>query len=893
MLPPQWSSQFLRWFCKTEYLEDIQGDLDEEYQLIAVKKTNAKAKRWYNWQILKLFRPSMMKRFNVQNSIEKESSMYKNYLKIGFRNLMKYKSGTAINIIGLSTGLACFILIGLYVKDELSYDRHFDNAENIYRVTVKNYDIDGDMNRHWAFASAGHASRLKEDYSAITHSTRFFAWAFPDIQYGDQKFPSEQVVFADDDAFDIFNFNFLIGNPKTCFNEISSLVLTESSAIKIFGNDWRNQDLLSKSVTLSRDGDSGSFSITGVMQDMPEQQHFHFEYLAPIRFVEMIMGESVVSNVGGNYNWMTYIKVSDGSDIAQLTAAANDGFWDKYIGKFASGMDARNFYDFEFQPLLDIHLNSNLEGEFEVNGSKQQVIIFSIIGVLLLLVACVNYMNLATSHYSRRMKEVGVRKVVGAFKTSLIKQFLTESILVAVISLPAAIMLVYWALPYMNTFMEKQLEFAPFTNMDLSVTILALLAFVGIAAGLYPAMFLSRINLINALKGEQTMRTSRWNFRNWLVTFQYVVTIGLIFTILVIESQLKFIRNTNPGYNREQLIGIGLSRNINNLDVLKNEFLSHPNVNKGTYASRIPTGRLMDNWGSSFFKGDSLVQTSFRLPSVTVDEDYLKTFDIPLIAGKDFDKSQDAQTDSVGYYIINRKAAEAFGFNNPNDIIGERLSYGPYDGENQGMGKIQGVTEDFNFESVHSEIKPMVMIKSSHNLRRLVLHIGPTDMNETLAFLEETWTKFDTENPFDYRFVDDIFNEQYRQEERLSTMINVFTIIAILIGCLGLIGMVGFIVETKLKEIGVRKVLGASTKSILVLISNQFVVLMVIAFAIALPISFWLMSGWLENFVYRTSIGIVLVILPLVITAVLTFLAISYQCIKATLVNPVECLKDE
>ncbi len=893
--PPSWSTRFLAWFLKEDYYEDVQGDLEEEFQLIAKDGRIVRAKNWYSWQIIRLFKPSMIKKVKPQDSIEKETSMYKNYLKIGLRNLWKYKSSTVINVIGLSTGLAAFVLIALFVKDEFSYDKHHENAEQIYRVTVKNYTRDGDLSRHWAFASAGHATRLKDDYSEITHSVRFFPWAFPDIINGDKKFPGEPVIFAGEDVFDIFSFNFIEGSPETALEDVFSLVLTESSAIKIFGNDWRDQNIVGATVELSARGSTVPFKVTAVMEDMPDQQHFHFDYLAPIRFLENFFSENAMNNVGGNYNWMTFIRVSPGSDIPALEQSANDEFWDKYIGTFQSGAEAKDFYDFKFQPLLDIHLKSKLEGEYETNGSIDQVYIFSIVGILLLLVACVNYMNLATSHYSRRMKEVGVRKVIGAFKSSLIRQFLTESTLITIISFPLCVFLIIWALPYLNHFMEKQLVFNPIMEIELLLPLLGILIGVGVAAGLYPAIFLSRINLVQALKGEQAMNASKWNFRSWLVTFQYIVTIGLIFSIAVIESQMQFIRNSNPGYQRDQVVSLQLQGSFN-LETFKNELLAHPDILKASYSSRIPTGRLMDSWGARYFQGDSAIQTSFRLPIVSVDKDFLDTYEIELLAGEQFrdgmetelvrDSTGDGFITTPGYYTINSTAAKAFGFDNPNDIIGTKIAYGPTE------GRVVGVMDDINFESMHTEIVPMLIVYRN-NYRRLSIKIRSENIRGTLDFIENTYAKFDSESPATYNFVDELFNNQYQKEERLSTMIKVFAVIAILIGCLGLIGMVGFVIETKIKEIGVRKVLGASTQSIWMLVSNRFLLLVGIAFLIALPISYYLMSGWLDEFVYRTNIGVFLIMLPVLLAIALTLIAISYQTIKATRVNPVECLKDE
>jgi putative ABC transport system permease protein len=896
--PPHWGTQFLSWFCKTEYLEDILGDLTEEYHG-KEKSSVLKAKFWFNWQVIKLFRPSMCKKLNIQNSIEKESTMFRNYLKIGFRNVLKYKSSSLINVLGLSTGLAAFILIALFIKDEFSYDRHHEHADHVFRVTVKNYDNEGLVSRQWAFASAGHAERLKEDYASITHATRFFPWAFPDLKYGEQLFPSEQVVFTDEDVFDIFTFEFIQGDPQSALTDIYSLVLTETSAIKLFGNDWAQQSIIGETIQLSRDGQGAPFKVTAIIEDMPDQQHFHFEYLAPIRFVSMIMGEETMNNVGGNYNWLTYFRIAPGTNIDALQSQSNDEFWDKYIGSFPNGAKAKNYYDFEFQPLKDIHLQSNLEGEIEPPGSIQQVYIFGAVGILILLVACINYMNLSTSHYSRRMKEVGVRKVIGAMRGTLVRQFLVESTLIVVISLPIAIGLVYWSLPFLNDFMDKSLTLNFLNDTEILVGTLLLLIIVGLVSGLYPALFLSRVQLVHALKGEQAMNARKWNFRSVLVTFQYAVTIALIFSILVIEGQLSFIRNQDPGYEKDQIVHLFMSRNINNQEVFKQEILNHPNIVEAAYATRVPTGRLGDSWGAAFYRGDSLVPASFRLPCVSVDEDYLTTFDIALIAGENFTRDQHMQRDSTGYYIINEAAARAFGYDDPSQIVGMQLAYGPFDGSVREdgsilkMGRIQGVVKDFHFESLHSKIVPMVMMKNGFNFRNLNIKVKATNLKETLGHIEETWASFDPVNPVEYRFLDDMFNDQYQQEERLSTMISTFTILAILISCLGLIGMVGFIIETKLKEIGVRKVLGASVISIWVIISSRFMILMGIGFVLSLPLAYWLMDGWLTSFVYRINIGLLIIVIPIVTAAVLTLLAISFQTYRAGMVNPVDCLKDE
>ncbi|MEM8895739.1 MAG: ABC transporter permease, partial [Bacteroidota bacterium] len=842
----------LRRLIKPEYYEDISGDLSEQIRLYEIKPSREALWLWR--EVILLLHPTLLRPlFNFDN-YKNSNTMLFNYLRMASRQFKKYKMNTTINLVGLSTGMAACILIFLFVQDELSYDQHHEHAEDVYRVTVKNYNQQGQLSRQWAFASAGHAERLKADYPAITHTTRFFPWAFPDLTYGDQRLPGEPVIFADDDVFDIFTFPFIIGSPETAFNDVFSLVLTESSAIRVFGNEWREMDLLEKTVVLEADGQSFNFKVTGVMKDMPDQQHFHFDYLAPIRMLAQAFGEEAMNNVGGNYNWLTYMRTAPNTDIAQLTEQMPD-FWDKYIDPFNGG-NASEFYEFEFQPLLDIHLNSNLEGEYESNGSLQQVYIFSIVGVLLLLIACVNYMNLSTSHFTRRLKEIGIRKVLGSGRQALITQFLVESILITLISLPIALLLAAIALPVINDFVEKSLALDLVSNWPLIATLVGLLLIIGLAAGLYPALFLSKLNMIQSLRGKLSARPSRLNFRSVLVTVQYAVVLGLIFALTAIESQIAFINNSDPGYRKEAIVDLRLTRNVGNLETFKTRLLSNQNIRSASYASRIPTGRLADSWGAQFYKGDSAVSLSFRLPVITVDEDFLSTFDISLAAGENFTRSMDTFSDSVGYYIINRAAAEALGYNDPNEIIGENLHYGQY------KGRIYGVTEDFHFESLHSPIVPMVMVKTTSRARRISMQVNTANLPETLRFLETTWAEFDQENPAEYRFLEERFAEQYEQEQRLSQMITVFTVIAILIGCLGLVGMVGFLIDTKTKEIGVRKVLGATIWNILIVISNHFTLLIVVAFVLITPVAYYLMNDWLETFVYRIDLGPFIILLP-------------------------------
>lgn len=884
--PPAWAIRWLRWFCHPALLEDIQGDLEEEYELRSSYLKRFRVNCWFVLQVMGLMRPSLMQPFFTFLKLNNKIDMIKNYIIIGFRNLLKYRVSTAINLLGLSTGMAAFILIALFVKDELSYDRHHEHADNVFRVTVKNFNGDGEtLQRHWAFASAGHAPRLKSDFPQVTHAARFFPWAFPDILIGEKRYAGEHVVFSDPDVFDIFTFPFLAGNKETAFKDQNSIVISEASAIKLYGNDWREQDIIGENLKIEGGGNGMSLTVTGVMEDMPRQQHFHFDYLSPFAIYENVVNNpDAMNNVGGNYNYLTYVRLSNPKDYKAIEEGGA-AFFDKYIGKIRD-VPAHDYYGFKLQPLKDIHLTSQLSGEIENNGSLSQVIIFAVIGVLLIVVACINYMNLATSRYTRRMKEVGVRKSIGATKNSLIGQFVTESALITFLSFPIAIGLAALALPYINTFMDKELSINFLQDYQLFAGMLVLLILVTLVAGLYPAIYLSSLNTISSLKGEATFGASKVNFRSVLVTFQYVVTIGIIFSLAVVNAQMGFIFNSDPGYDKENVLQVSLSRDIfPKIESFKTELLSNPNIKSASFQSRIPTGSLNDSQGATIFHGDSIMPVNFRLPYIGVDEGFIRTFDIEMAAGKNFDKNMDS--DSVGYYIINEAAVREFGFTNNEEAIDRKLNYGSIE------GRIVGVAKDFHFESVHNPIGPMIMLKSDNYHRSICLKIAGGNLQETIAFVEATWDKFDNKNPINYSFVDESFERQYQAEERLSTMFKVFAVLAVLISCLGMLGMVTFIVERKTKEIGIRKVLGAKSASIIWLVSRSFLVLIGIACVVALPLGYYLMSNWLQQFAYQINISISLLIIPIVTVAIITWATILYRTIKAVYINPVKYLRSE
>jgi putative ABC transport system permease protein len=883
--PPKRLSDFLKGIIKQEYAEDILGDLAEEYAFRIEESSVFGTKLWYAKESLLLIRPSLLKSFSNHDSYN-NSDMISNYILIAWRNMRKYKMSTAINLFGLSISIAAFIIIALFVKDEISYDRHHEKADRIFRVTVKNFEGDGKtLSRQWAFASSGHSPRLKQDFPQVEHAIRFFPWAFPDITVGDKKFNGEQVAFADKSVFDIFTFDFIMGQPSTAFVNENSLVLTESMAVKLFGNDWQNQNLLGQIVKFEVGPNSGGMSISAIIKDMPPQQHFHFDYLAPFSLFEAQMNDATVTdNVSGNYNFLTYVLLGNPDDATAVEAGSAD-FFNKYVGE-TRGIPADQFYQFQLQPIKSIHLTSNLSGEIENNGSINQVIIFSIIGLLLLLIACINYMNLATSRFTRRMKEIGVRKSIGASQSSLVYQFMMESTIITFLSLPISIILVQLALPEVNSFMGKELALNVFRNLPIFLSLIALMVFVTVLAGLYPAFYLTKVNTIKALKGESTLKSSKFNFRSVLVTFQYAVTISIIFALVVVIQQMNYIFKADPGFDRNGIVQVGLTREFENKgELFKSELLRNPYIMDASYQSRVPTGNLLDNHNASIYISDSATNVSFRLPFITADDRFLSTFGISLVAGVDFNPN--LKSDSAGQFIINGTASEMLGFPDHSDAIGQKMSYG------QMTGHIIGVTQDFHFESVHTPIVPMIVVQTDRYLRSISIKVDPRHTSEALAHIKSTWATYDSKNAFDYTFIDESFARQYLQEQRLGTMFKVFAVLAVIIGCLGMLGMVSFIIERKTKEIGIRKVLGAKSPNLMWIITQPFLSLIVIASALALPFSFYFMDTWLDSFAYRSSISTFTFLLTIGIVFIITSSTIIYRVLGATNINPVAFLRSE
>jgi putative ABC transport system permease protein len=800
--------------------------------------------------------------------------MFKNYLKIALRNLGKYRIYSLINIVGLSIGIACCLLILMHITDELSYDKYHKNAERIYRVT---YELDNHgKTTYTAQTPAPLGPALLKEYPEIKDCVRFFRSDVL-LNRGEKRF-FEALHFADESIFDIFTFPFLKGNADTALEEPNSIVLTEESAEKYFGDD----DPINKILTVNSNRD---FIVTGVLKKIPRNSHFRFDFLVPIEAYFQI-------DPGRREDWgyiyyYNYLLVREGFSPGDFEKKLPP-FVMKYIGGnfrdlFGENIDqVPSLYKFHLQPLLRIHLHSNLEDEMEPNGNITYVYIFSTIALFILFIACINFMNLSTGRASSRAKEVGIRKVVGARRAELIKQFLGESFLLSFISLLLAVVLVELFLPVFNSLSGKELSVSFFGNGTFLVAFLGIFIAVGILSGSYPAFLLSAFIPVDVLKGRVTAKVSTALVKKGLVVFQFAISIILVVGTVIIHNQMFFVQNKNLGFDKEHLVVV---RDQNRRVVLryesfKNELLKNPNIIATSGSSGLPVNIFSKQTARPMGAG---FDEAILMPVIAVNYDFIDTYGLELVSGRKF--SKEFKTDSREALIINEATAEKFGWEDPigqrMDIIGGR------------KGRIIGVLKNFHISSLHEMIEPLVLYIQSYFCQYYSIRIRSEDIPHTLGFIEKTWRDFAPARPFEYSFLEDDLDQLYRAEMRLGKIFFYFTILAIFIACLGLFGLSSFTAEQRTKEIGIRKVLGASIGNIIFMLSKEFTKWVLVANIIAWPVAYYVMSRWLQIFAYRTSISVWIFILSAALALFIAFFTISFQVVKSAVVNPAESLKYE
>jgi putative ABC transport system permease protein len=808
-------------------------------------------------------------------------TMFKNYFKIAFRNLWKNKSLSSINILGLAIGLAVCLLITLFVIDELSYDKYNINADRIYRVSA-DFKINGSLFNDRE-SPAPMAAAMMKDYPQIELATRLKYIGKTLVKKGNQTIVEENTFYGDANMFKVFTLPFISGDPKTALSQPNSLVISEDVAKKYFNST----DVIGKTLHLNNTED---YKITGLIKNTPRQSHLHFNMIKAMSGLDQSRRPE-----WGAIVFLNYILVKPG-----ITQQDLDGYLKIAIKKYAepelvqyihasiADLEGKgDHFRYATIPLTKIHLYSNTSGEVEPSGNVQYVYIFIVIAVFILLIACINFMNLSTARSAGRAREVGVRKVLGSNRGSLIYQFLVESTLTSFIALLIALVIAALLLPYFNILSGKQIALNFIATTWLVPGLLAVTVIIGLMAGLYPAFFMSAFLPVEVLKGKLAAGFKGSWLRNSLVVFQFATVITLIIGTLVIYNQLNYIRNKKLGYSREQVLVVKNTYSLYfHANSFKQDVLKLSGVQSGTMTSFLPTEAAEFNEVYSKDAAKSPGQ-SVTLTSWTVDEDYISTLGMKMADGRNF--SKDILADSTAI-VVNEAAAALLGFKKPVD---KKLYLG--DDKHLFAFNIVGVVKDFNFGSLRNKIKPLVL-RLGVNRGAMVFRVNTKNLPRLIGQIENLYHNADANmagQPFAYSFMDDDFNHLYQSEQNTGKIFMCFAFFAILVACLGMFGLVTYAAEQRTKEIGIRKVLGASVTSIVSMLSGDFLKLVAIAAVVAFPIAWYAMNNWLQGFAYRTNISWWVFAIAALLSVIITVATVSFRAIKAALMNPVRSLKND
>jgi putative ABC transport system permease protein len=850
---PKMGWRILRFLLPDNERESLVGDFDEIFREKIVERGKLIALFWYWWQVLLLV-PSSLK-----ESMYWSVLMFRNYVKIAFRNLIRHKGFSFLNITGLAIGMVCTILILFWVQHELSFDRYHKNGKKIYRILqhIQYAEV-----VTWAINQGPLGPALKDEIPEIAEQARF-CFARWRIKYNDDIY-SELGGYTDPSLFKMFTIPFVQGDPETALVDPRSVVMTEEVAQRIFGDE----DPIGKTINVAGKYD---FKVTGILQNIPDNSHFRFRFLANMDFAKEV-GRTV--DYWKNSHFTTYVQLADNVAMEE----ANE--------KIYNFLDAKpTLEDWEklsLQPLFKIHLGSGIGYDSFGTGNTKYIVIFWAAALFILLIACINFMNLSTARSLLRSREVGLRKVVGAFRGQLIRQFLGEAIFQSLIAMTLAVGLGILLLPSFNELARKSFTAHQFTRPDIILGLVAILVFTGFVAGFYPAFVLSGFKPVSVLKGSSRTLGGGSFFRKALVVFQFCVAVVLMVGSLVIYSQIHFMRNKNLGYDKENLVTLNLNSNVQqNYEAFRNELLGNANIQNVTRVASLPTygywfSNSRWNWEGKDPDKDILFRANF------VDYGYLDALNAPIIMGRNF--SKDFGADATGI-IINETSQKVMGFEDP---IGKRVTLGE-----DNVFNIIGVVKDFHYVSLHTEIEPMILLLDPERCSSIVVRINSENTPETIKFMGSVWKKFAGDFEFDYLFLDESLDTLYRGEQHVGRIINVFTILSIFISCLGLFGLASFMALRRTKEIGIRKVLGASISGVVVLLTKEFSKWVIVANLIAWPLSYFALYRWLQEFPYRTDIKLWIFLGAGLMTFVIAILTVSYQSLKAALSNPADSLRYE
>jgi putative ABC transport system permease protein len=791
--------------------------------------------------------------------------MFKNYLKIITRNLIKQKLYSTINIVGFAIGIACCIMLVLYIFDELSFDQFHAKKDQIYRVAVEFLD-DGESDLY-AKTQAPLAQALTDEFPEVQQVVRV-SDNFPGgvnlvTTVGDKQFWESKILLADPNFFDIFSFPMISGNPQNALSDPNSVVISKTIAKKYF----EDENPINKMINFRQlGGYNQDFKVTGVIEDVQSNSQLQFDLLFSFALQK--------GNLSwGSWNYTTYVLLSENSNFQELESK-----FSVIKEKYLKQSELRYF----LQPLTSVHLHSKLRNDFKTNGSVIQIYLFGSIALVILLIACINYMNLMTVRSSTREREVGVRKVVGAKRIQLIRQFLSESVIFSLIAFIFAILLVELFLPTFNELASKRLEFNFLENTGLLFSLIFLTITIGVLSGVYPAFVISSLIPSTVLKGIFKSGSKRGisSLNKSLIVFQFTISIILITCTFVIKNQLHHIKNKNLGFEKEHVVVVPLYdlKFQEKYQLFKNEFIKNPTILGVSATSYLPSekGYYQNSWWEGMSENNSEM-----INWISVDHDFLKTLNIELVEGRDF--SNEITSDTKNAYILNESAVKEIGWNSS---LGKQFDIIE-------KGTVIGVIKDFNFKSLHSQINPMALNIFPEVYKYLYVRISPNNIQESLQFLDKKWQGLTAGLPFNYFFLDDDFDRIYKSETKLSKTFSYVAGLAIFIACLGLLGLISYTAEQKTKEIGIRKVLGASVSNIIVYLSKEFIFLILIANIIGWPVVYFSMNKWLQNFAYRMDLSILPFLGAAVLVIFITVISVIFQTTKAAIANPVKALRYE
>jgi len=807
--------------------------------------------------------------------------MIRNFIITAFRSLFKQKSYFFINTLGLAIGLTSFIFISMYVLHELSYDRFHSKAEHIYRIKVSGQMAGQEMDQ--AITAAPMARALIDDYPEVENAVRiadFNAWL---ISYKEKRFNEDGVLFADSTFFDFFDFKLIRGNPEKALTEPQSIILSEESAKRYFGNE----DPIGK--RLSVEQDTNFYTVTGIIQNCPANSHFHYDMIASMNSIRQSF-----NNFWVDHNYYTYILVKEGTDLKEFEEKLQT-MVTTYVGpqlKQLLGItmedfhNAGNYFGYFLQPLKDIHLHSNLQVEIKPNGNIAYVYTFSIIALMILIIAIINFINLATAKSASRAKEVGIRKVVGSSKQSLIFQFVSESVILAIFATIIAVIFVYILSPYFYNLVGHELSVSIFAGKWGIPFVILLALVVGILSGIYPAFILSAYKPVKVLKGSLRGGAKSGWLRSMLVVLQFTVSIVIVVGTLLVYQQLSYMQHKNLGFDKDQLLVIRRPDALKDkIDVFKKELLQNPLI-IGVANSRAIPGKDYSNNG--FWKENDPQKNTYLLNQNWVSFEFPEVMKYELVEGRFFNKEFGTDSNAV---IINESAVKALGIENP---IGKNLLR-PANREG-GMYKLPiiGVLKDYHIQSLQHKIEPVALTVMPGNWEGYItVRLKGENISETLAFVENKWYSFTSKQPFQYFFFDEDFDNLYKSEKQTGRIFIVFAILAIFIACLGLLGLIAYTATVRTKEIGIRKAMGASVQTIVNMLSIETLKLILISAIIAWPIAYFGIKYWLQEFAHRTNINPIYFLLATLITLLIGWLAISFQAIRAATTNPSDALRYE